>query len=169
MNSKGFVAIGLLVLIIALMALIGIAIAKGSNMFNKATAINNTITQLVAQANLIRQKIVQCATEYPEGDNGTSYHKPYPSGSGVLVSTLTCPGAPAGGNNLWSGIDGVFLPQTPTGFNSWVYTNDATSVRISIQTTNTAAYSTAMQQAAAKFTSSEASVSGNTLTFIVTN
>jgi len=167
-SNKGFAVVSLVLMVIALMAVIAGAIAISSRSYNAAVAINNTVTQLVAQANLIRQKVTQCVIEYSEGDNGTGFHKTYPAGTNVDVSTLTCPGAPAGSNNLWTGSDSVFLPNPPVGFNAWKYTNDATSVRISIQTTNVSGYGTAMSKAAAKFSSSEASVSGDTLTVTIT-
>lgn len=133
----------------------GMALAFRSN--GQASGQQALAAQLVAQANLVRQKISQCAVEFPAGDNGTGFHPSYPATpvSG-LVSDLACPGAPVGANNLWTGTDGTFLPRPPTGFTAWTYVNDATSVRIQIQTNNPVGWSAAMSQALTRFSPSEA-------------
>ena len=166
LNNKGF-AVGYLILAIFLTALIIEAGIKASSILSTSKFTENKVAELTAQANLIRQKITQCVVEYPEGDNGTSFFKPYPAGTNVEVSTLECPGAPAGAKNLWTGKDGVFLPIPPKGFNSWRYTNDSNGVRISIQTTNVNAYGQIMQKVASKFSSSEATYNSGVLTFYV--
>jgi hypothetical protein len=41
----------------------------------------------------------------------------------VAVRDMECPRDPAGRRNLWSGERPANLPQTPTGFEDWVYIN----------------------------------------------
>ena len=168
-NNKGF-AIGVILLCVALIAILAAGFAISSRGLPANIYTGACVSELVSQANLIRTKIGKCGVDYPEGDNGTSFHKTYPAGATETeVSALTCPGASAESNGLWTGIDGTFLPKTPTGFNSWKYFNDATSARIIIQTTSASSYGTCMEKTAAKFSNSEASVSGDTLTFTIIN
>ena len=106
----------------------------------------NETTAIIAQANLLRSKILDCASQ--SGDNLTANHKTYPTGSAVAVTTITCP--TTGTPNVFTGTDGVFVPPPPTGFNAWIYTNDATSVRLQLKATsvaNAAGYNTAMNSA----------------------
>jgi len=154
--------------IIMLAGLVAAGIALSNRGVTSSMSMTNCVTQLTAQANLIRQKVSRCALEYPAGNNGGASHLPYPAGTASAVSGLTCPGN--NNANLWTGADGIFLPNAPTGFNSWTYTNDGTSVRISITpSTVTNFATTCMNNAAARFTAAEASVAANTLTIVVTN
>lgn len=152
----------ILVLLIALTATI--------TRINKSNAqfyfTKSASTNLVAQANIIRERVLACAIMYPNGDNGTGFHIAYPGGTGVAVSTLTCPGSSV---NLWTGIDGAMSLPPITGFGVWTYANDATSVRISITTTSSAGYGAAMTQALARFNTSanEASIAGSTFTVVI--
>lgn len=165
-NNNGF-AIGTILIVVVLIGLIAGGLALAGKHVAENVHIDQAATQLVAQANLIRQKITHCVVEYPEGDNGTGTSVQYPSGNNIEVSTLTCPGAPVGSNNLWTGVDGTFLPPQPTGFTSWKYTNDAGGVKIVIQTSIANTYAPAMNKALAKFNTNEALVSGDVFTVFV--
>lgn len=91
---------------------------SGSGIQSSGQVDRNLVAQLVAQGQLIAHRIAKCAADYPQGNNGSGSYLPYPLGSGVAVSTLVCPG---NGQNLWSGVDGVYLPPRPTGFADWTY------------------------------------------------
>lgn len=137
----------------------------GNGLASTAITSNNKSAQIVAQANLILQQIYGCVSNYPTGNNGGSFHLAYPATpTASLVSNLVCPGTSA---NLWTGVDGIYLPTMPGDFGAWTYTNDATSVRIATTTTNLTAWQGAMTNAAAKF-GAQASISGSTLTITVT-
>lgn len=116
----------MLVLTVTLVAgLAFVLIGSGPNVQGQMNA--QRTSQLVAQAQLIVQRIVKCATDYSEFNTTASG---YPAGSGVPVANLLCP---ANSQNLWSGVDGVYLPSAPASFGAWQYTNDG---RISIAITS---------------------------------
>jgi hypothetical protein len=124
-----------------------------SNRASKADQQWGTASQITAQANLLRQKILECAAQ--SQDNATGVHKAYPIGSATAASALTCPvtGAAVGTwANIFTGLDGVFLPPAPTGFGAWTYTNDATSVRLALAASGAStSYSMAIAAAAKQF------------------
>lgn len=148
-RQQGF---AILTYVLVAVALIGIATAV------EVLSANNSIVtdrqwavtgQIVAQANLLRQKLLDCAGQ--GGNNATSNHPAYPVGTNAAVSGLTCPASAA---SVFSGTDGVFLPPAPPGFNSWTYTNDATSVRLLLQVTsagNVASLTPVLNRAVANF------------------
>ena len=88
------------------------------------------VSTLVAQASLIRSRILQCGIEFPEGDNGTAFRLPYPAepNPSPAVSLLTCPGS---GESLWNSADAVSMPTEVSGFAAWSYSNDAVGLSIS--------------------------------------
>lgn len=163
-SRQNGVAVAPLLVVIALFGVISMSIALTNRSVSQGVYESMCVTELVSQINLIRTKITKCTVEYPEGDNGTANNKPFPSGTNALVSNLVCPGNAL---NLWSGSDAIFLPRPPKGFNDWRYTNDATGVRISIQTTNGSIYGSCMSKASNRFNSSEVELSSNTLTVYV--
>lgn len=125
---------------------------------------------LIAQAQVIRSQIVKCATDFPVGDNGTANHKPYPVGTGVDVSSTTCPGTgtlpivDAADDLVFSGKDGVFMPVQIQDFGTWKYTNDAISVRISVDAGD-ARWTTAIARTVAKFTEATTPIPNGGLRF----
>jgi len=121
----------MLLLATVLVTVITISIAGGSNV--SAMMANDNITRTIAaQASLIRARILQCGTDYPTGNNGTTYRVNYPASATTSnASALTCPGIATG---LWLQSDGVPIPVQPAGFGAWLYTNDATSMRLEITT-----------------------------------
>ncbi|MGX0939599.1 hypothetical protein ACUXQ2_005695 [Cupriavidus metallidurans] len=94
-------------------------------------AFSEAASQLAAQANFIRTRILLCGSDFPDGNNATGYRPALPAGTpSVAASTLICPGT---GQNLWAGTDGVSLPPAPKYMGGvWQYANDATNVRIGI-------------------------------------
>lgn len=131
-RQAGMGALIVLIMAAVLSAVLAAALAGGTN--SASMMANNTASQMVAaQAGLIRARILQCATDYPTGNNGTGFRITYPSGAAITnVSALTCPGS---GLNLWGQSDAVFMPTPPAGFGVWQFTNDVTSMRLSIAAT----------------------------------
>lgn len=122
-------------------------------------------SQLVAQAEFIAQRIAKCATDYPAGNNGMALHKAYPADANpgsVAVSTLVCPG---NGQNLWSGVDGVYQPAPIADFSAWTY-QAGSPVSIAITANVSGAYTSAIADAAARLGSAAVATS-DTLTLKV--
>lgn len=118
--------------------------------------------QLVAQAQLIVHRITKCAVDYPNGDNGMAVHKAYPADSNpgaLAVSALVCPG---NGQNLWSGVDGVYAPAPIAQLGEWTYTNVSPAI-IRITANDPNALAAALARAAAQI-GPAASATANTLT-----
>ena len=114
-------------------ATVASALAVSLSSASDATAMMRNqaqVSTLVAQASLIRSRILQCGIEYPEGDNGTGFRPPYPAepNPSPSVSLLTCPGS---GQSLWDSADAVSMPTQVSGFSSWSYSNDAVGMSIS--------------------------------------
>ncbi|MFO0753551.1 MAG: hypothetical protein U0411_09540 [Thermodesulfovibrionales bacterium] len=158
-DMRGFVHTHLIAAVLLSVALAAV-LARSGRVDATFFARSGVASQIVAQANMIRQKVLVCSLLYPGGNNGTGSHISYPGGSDAAVSTLSCPGS---GQNLWTGVDGQALPKAPDGFNDWKYSNDAASVRISLRAASLAASQGAMQKALGYFnqTLPEASLSGN--------
>lgn len=105
----------------------------GDTGVTRMLAGNNAAQQAVAQASLIRARLLQCSNDYPTGNNGGAYRLSFPrADTATLASALTCPGNAL---NLWNWSDGVAMPSAMTGFGSWYYTNDATSMRLTLTST----------------------------------
>lgn len=158
LRQAGFSILSVLLLAIALLGgLVFVFIGAGPSASGQIGT--QRTAQLLAQAQLIVHRIVKCATDYPNGDNGTALHKAYPAGSAAAIASLTCPG---NSQNLWSGVDGVYPPVSPAGFGDWNYTN-ASPASISITTSQPSAYSSSIAAAAARM-GSAASATADTLT-----
>ena len=160
-RQTGFSALTLLMLAVSLMAgLAFVLIGAGPNIGGQLNA--QKTAQLVAQAQFIVHRIVKCATDYPNGDNGMALHKAYPADArpgALAVSALACPG---NGQNLWSGTDGVYPPAPIADFAAWTYTNTSPAI-IAISSTQPVAYAPALAAAAARI-GTAASASTDTLT-----
>ena len=165
-RQAGFSVLTLLLLVVAVLGgLVFMVIGAGPNVAGQMSA--QKTAQLVAQAQLIVHRIVKCATDFPNADNGTADHKAYPldANPGALaVSALTCPGST---ENMWSGVDGVYPPVTPSGFGAWTYTKD-TPVSIAITSSQPNTYTPAIAAAAARI-GVAASASADILTVKVIN
>lgn len=173
-RQSGFSVLSLLLLAATLLAgLTFVLIGSGPNVQGQLTA--QTSAQLVAQAQLIVHRISKCATDYPNGDNGTGFHKPYPKDANPIspntptplaVSALTCPGN--NNQNLWSGTDGVYPPVPITGFGAWMYLNDSTATIFIVAnqpSPNTSAIALAISKiGAATASATQTTVAGDTLT-----
>lgn len=121
-----------LVIIISLISFVALRGTDSNNLLANSSINNN----IVAQASLIRSRILACAIEYPNGNNGTAYRTQYPAAtSAINAANMTCPGA--NNANVWTLLDGLDYPKDVDGFGNWQYINDGTSLRIFIVTTNT--------------------------------
>ena len=154
-RHSGISLLYMLLLIAALMAgLVFVLIGTGPNIQGQLSA--QTAAQLVAQGQLILHRITKCATDYPNGNNGSGMHLAYPLDANpgpLAVSSLVCPGS---NQNLWSGTDGVYPPAPISGFAAWSYTNANPAV-ISIQTLQPASYTDAISSAVARLGASASS------------
>lgn len=79
--------------------------------------------EISTQANLIRQRLIQCSLRYPTPGF------PVTPGSG-LVRDLQCPGAPSGYQAMWNSENNPTLPKAPANHAEWTYINDASGIRI---------------------------------------
>lgn len=123
------------------------------------------VQQMAQQAGLIRQRIIACGTDNPSGNNGTTFRVIYPgAATAASVSALICPG---NATNIWSQSDGAVVPVPLAGFNAWQYINDASSMRITV--TSTVADRTTILPSLANSLGTQASYSGNTLTWVLAN
>jgi hypothetical protein len=160
-RNSGFSVLSILLVAIGLIGALSFLLLKeGQNI--KGHINSQKVTQLVTQSQFIIQRIVKCATDYPNGDNETTSHKAYPLDNNPgsrPVAGLVCPG---NNQNLWSGVDGVYYPVPISGFSNWVYTK-ASPTTISIKANDPAVYSSAIAAAAAKIGVS-ASATADTLT-----
>lgn len=160
-KQKGF----FLGYVLGMVAVLGVltALFSQTTPTSSAMGIWSKVNEIVAQTNLIRSLVAQCATDYPSGDNGTGFRINYPGATTLTsVSSLTCPGAP-GVPNLWSGTGGVFLPIAPVGFSAWQYINNGADAHIQIQaTSNTGQLITALAKVQARFGGTEATLSTTT-------
>ena len=160
-RQSGFSVLTLLMLVISLATgLAFLLIGAGPNVQGQMNV--QKTAQLVAQAQLILHRITKCATDYPAGDNGTTYHRVYPKDANtgapdmpvaLAVTSLVCPG---NNQNLWSGVDGVYAPPPIAGFEAWTYTNDHLAV-ITIKTSQPDPYTAAIAQAVRKIGTAMAS------------
>jgi hypothetical protein len=94
-----------------------------------------------------------------------------PKAANDQVKNLQCIGAPAGQAAMFTGASnqGRYLPPPPSNFTDWVYVNDSTGVYIKTTGNGDAASVSALTRLLAKFTSTQASVSGNTITIWILN
>lgn len=130
-HQTGFSILSVILLIVSLLGGMTFIISLGPNIQGQMNT--QRTSQLVAQAQLIMQRIVKCATDYSEFNSASTGYPVDANPGKLLVASLVCP---ANSQNLWSGVDGVYLPTAPTGFAAWQYTNDSGSGQISIAITS---------------------------------
>lgn len=132
-KQAGFGIVAMIVTIVGILSVISFFALRGTD--TSAVLNNSAITNtIVAQAGVIRARILSCSIEYPTGNNGTGFRPQYPAATtAVNISELTCPGA--NNANIWTLLDGVTTPIGVNGFNTWQYVNDGTSLRIMITAT----------------------------------
>lgn len=145
-RQSGFSVLSLLLTTVALMAGLSFILSgMGPSVQGQLNA--QKAAQLVAQAQLIVHRLSKCATDHPEGDNGTALHKAYPIDAHpgpLAAAALVCPGNQ---RSLWSGVDGVYAPGPIAGFEPWTYSHGSPVV-ISITSAQPAADAAAVATAA---------------------
>src|SRR5882672_6941588 len=122
MNTQAGIAIGPILFVLALLAVIAIAMASSMGGFGSAGTTDRIAADIQSQANLIRAKINECNIMYGTNGNFDGYPSSDTS-SGTLVSALNCAGDPSGEQNLWSGARSAQLPPPTSGFGNWTYMN----------------------------------------------
>ena len=149
-------------------ALIAISMSALAFMHNDSAGkllIYNNSVAIQKQIASIQGMVTNCALLYPTGNNGSGYHNAYPGGASVDVLQLTCPGAPFSNKNLWTGRNGTVPPLAPRGMGGWVYTNDASGIRLTISAGSDVDLNRSLTSAMAHYTPSQVSISGGTLTY----
>lgn len=149
---------------IALFVLLGFFASSTARNNSRAELFHATKDQMVAQRDLIANLLVLCRAVYPDGNNGTPYHPSYPAAlTPVPVTSLICPKP---GLSIWSGDASAMQPRPLPGFTPWSYTNDATSIRITISANEAGStfYQNLLDAVIAKIGNSQAKRSGGTLT-----
>lgn len=164
--QRGFAVLSYTLATLVLLGITAAVVLVSSNRSSNADQQWVATSKIIAQANLLRQKILDCAGQ--NGNNGTSTHSAYPLGSAIdqvtTVALLTCPYS---SQNLFSGTDGVFLPPAPTGFATWQYLNSSTAgVQLQLTATTFTGYASVFAKVVQTFGSS-ASTSGNTFTLVI--
>lgn len=164
------IAIGPILFVLALLGVLGMVLSAGTGgSFGRAGQADRVTTDVVGQANLIRNKILECEMQFElKGDNNSSgacAGDAYPCSdktNGTPVENLTCPNDPLDSGSersLWTGLRVASLPPPTTGFTKWMYMNGGTTGRC-IWTAPTggkgnAAAVEGLGRAAQKFTSQE--------------
>lgn len=116
------IAIGPILFVIALLAVLAAVASSGSGGFSTATITDRVAADTAAQANLIRAKILECNSMRGTDNNYDGYPSSDAS-AGTLVSALNCEGDPTGMKSLWSGSRVTMLPPPTSGFGPWHYIN----------------------------------------------
>jgi len=124
------IAIGPILFIIAILALLAGVMASGNGDFQVASGADRITADIVAQANLIRNTINQCNMQYTlaaSTGSVTPVTDPYPTSdttNGTAVSALGC--NPMSTASLWNTSTGtILLPQPTSGFSAWMYMDDS--------------------------------------------
>lgn len=120
-SSSGF-AIGPILFILAMLALLATVMTSGFGDFGTASVADRVSADIVSQANLIISKINECNIKYGTNNNFDGYPSSDPD-EGTLVSQLNCDGDSAGMQNLWTGQRVAALPPPTYGFEPWYYIN----------------------------------------------
>ena len=125
-RSSG-IAIGPILFVIALLALLAAVMATGGGDFQVAGGADRITADIGAQANLIRNTINECNMQYTLGVSTGSVapvvsgdYYPTSAGSGTPVSALGC--TPMSTASIWNtSTSTILLPQPTSGFNAWNY------------------------------------------------
>jgi hypothetical protein len=136
LSSDAGIAIGPILFVLAILALIAAVMVSGNGDFQVAGGEDRITNDIVAQANLIRSTINQCNMQYtinvstqsvgPVG-TGDYYPRPYPTASTpTAVSALVCnplQGSSATSPVIWNDpiLGNKLLPPPTQGFNAWQY------------------------------------------------
>ncbi|MFA4995001.1 MAG: hypothetical protein WC521_06840 [Bdellovibrionales bacterium] len=166
-SSQG-IAIGPILFIIAILAVLAAAMSSGGGGFQISGTIDRINADITTQANLIRTTVSQCNLQYMMALSsgsvdivGTDPPGGFPAsntGTGTPVSDLICD--PMGSSSLWGAI---LMPPPTKGFSPWTYINTGETGGRCIWTAptkanpvNDAAIVAGLTRAAAKFNSSTA-------------
>ncbi len=126
------IAIGPILFVLAILALLAAVMASGGGDFQIAGAADNTTNNIVAQASLIRSTINQCNMQYTLSVSTGSINPvasgdyyPAPTGA-TAVSALVCNplwGVSATTPTVWNDtiLGNKLLPPPSAGFNAWQY------------------------------------------------
>jgi hypothetical protein len=123
-HSQSGIAIGPILFVLAMLALLGAVLAAGSGGFGIASVADRVSADTASQANLILSKISECNLKYGTNQN----YDGYPSSDvqdGTPVSQIGCKGDENQGllPNLWTGARPTTLPPPTQGFSPWTYIN----------------------------------------------
>ncbi|HEU0118381.1 MAG TPA: hypothetical protein VFR09_07080 [Alphaproteobacteria bacterium] len=121
-SAQSGIAIGPILFVIALLALLAAVMAAGFGDFGVASVTDRISADMQSQASLIRAKINECEIKYGTNNNYDGY-PPSDTSVGTAVSALNCEGDPAGSQNLWNGLRPAVYPQPTGGMNQWYYIN----------------------------------------------
>ena len=129
-SAQAGIALGPILFILAILAIIGAVLASGGGGFSVAGVADRVKADIVSQANLIRAKIYECNLMYGTNGNGDGY--PDSGGVSVAIKNVNCTGDPAGLQNIWTGNRAANLPPPTSGFSSatnlgWYYLNTNSS------------------------------------------
>jgi hypothetical protein len=126
------IAIGPILFVLALLAILAAVMASGGNDFQTASGADRITADIASQANLIRNTINDCNLQYMLNtssctDPGTCTVStdPYPTSdatNGTTVASLVC--SPTTSASLWGA---VLLPPPTKGFNAWTYMDASAS------------------------------------------
>ncbi|MDX2027871.1 MAG: hypothetical protein SFW62_04490 [Alphaproteobacteria bacterium] len=122
LSSESGIAIGPILFVIALLAILAVAVSSGIGDFGTVGVSDRVTADIISQANLVRAKINECNIKYGTNAN----YDGYPSSDtddGTLVSALECQGDPVGLKGLWTGQRAANLPPPTSGFSPWYYIN----------------------------------------------
>ena len=162
--QRGFIA-GYAIAGIALVTVTMTGLAMMNRDIGVKKLIYTTSKTLQEQISSVHTAVSNCAVLYPSGNNASGFHRAYPSGTASNVLNLTCPGAPYANKNLWTGRDGGRAPLVPKAMGSWLYTNDATGIYLTISSNGDADMNKAIASVATKYVSTQIVVSGNVLKY----
>lgn len=150
-KQRGFAALTYVLVAVFLIAAIGGMMASSRWGSNNADKQWSMAMDMVAQANLIRNRLNDCAMLANQSgyigsqtlyvNNGSSGHHPYypaqPSDTGHTgfswLIDAKCPNPSNNTTPIIGGEDGVFLPPTPSGFYQWVYRNNTSTTTVHIE------------------------------------
>ncbi len=139
-SSEAGIAIGVVLFVIALLAVISVAMTAGNNTVGSTIVADTVRNNIRTQANLVRSKILECNQySFDRGELGDKY--PYADANGTSfgavaqpVEDLHCMAFVAEGTSLpdtrtslWAGAHAATLPAPSPGFEKWYYVNAGNS------------------------------------------
>ncbi|MDD3370640.1 MAG: hypothetical protein PHE27_02320 [Alphaproteobacteria bacterium] len=168
-SSSAGIAIGPILFVLAMLALLGSIFATGGNDFQTASVSDRINADIASQANMIRNTINNCNLQFvmalsmgsvPDANINSD---PYPASDaeGTAVRDLEC--TPLGTAKLWgasdgsNGSSGVLFPPPTKGFTDWYYVNGGENGRCiwTSPTVTSSAIVAGLSRAAGKFNYSE--------------